>query len=131
MLKLAMRRMERAEDRYTGIHPLMGVELAKYEDAEGLRVDDLNVQDIMQHGAEGMWRDATFSCYNWAFAPENANYRPRAALIHAGNSLNKTDGGLDLFAQEIGAPILPLASYFPYIAGTLPLVLDTIERTQP
>ena len=81
MLGFAMHKLEKMEDRYSGVHPLMGVELGKFEDADGIRTDDLNFQDIMAQNAEGMWRDASFSCVDWAFAPEASNMRPRAALI--------------------------------------------------
>lgn len=129
MLQLAMYRLERLEDRYNTVHPLLGVELAKYEDADGLRTDDLNFQDLMQHKSEGMWRDATFAGLDWAYAQENSNLRPRAALIHCGNSFNKSPGQFDIFAQRIGAPIHTIASYLPYVSSNLPIVLDLAEQS--
>lgn len=127
MLTLAMRRLERIEDRYNGVHPLLGVDLGKYEDAEGIRVDDLNFQDLMAHQAEGIWRDATFAALDWARAPENTNIRPKAALIHCGNSMIKRDGKLDEFAQRIGAPIYGASSYLPFVTATLPRVLELLD----
>lgn len=127
MLGLAMHKIERMEDRYNVVHPLIGVELAKYEDADGLRADERNFNDIMLHKAEGMWRDASFSCHDWANTVPNANVRPKAALIHCGNSLNKSPGYLDAFAQHIGAPIYRLETYLPYVTSVLPTVLDAAE----
>ena len=127
MLGLAMRQLEKMEDRYAGVHPLLGVELGKFEDADGIRADDLNFQDLMVHKSEGMWRDASYSCVDWADAPQNSNLRPRAALIHCGNSMIKSPGHFDDFAQRIGAPIYKLDSYLPYVSSSLPLVLDTLE----
>lgn len=129
MLGLAVRQLEQMDDRHTGKHPLLGVALDKVEDADGLQADDKNFQDLMVHKADGMWRDASYSAVDWAFAVENSNLRPRAALIHCGNSLIKSDGHLDNFAQRIGAPIYRLDSYFPYISASLPLVLDTLDPT--
>ncbi|MEL6572948.1 MAG: hypothetical protein AAFQ64_14890 [Pseudomonadota bacterium] len=127
MLRLAMHQLDRMEDRYSGVHPLIGMEMSKFEDADGLRVDDLNFQDIMAHKAEGMWRDATYACHDWAYAPPNSNIRPRAALIHCANSMIKRPGGMDVFAQQIGAPIYRIDNYLPYISAALPTVLDAIE----
>lgn len=127
MLGLAMRQLEQMEDRYSAVHPLIGVELGKFEDADGIRADDLNYQDLMVHKAEGMWRDATYSAIDWAYAAESSNLRPRAALIHCGNSLVKSPGHLDEFAQRIGAPIHRLDSYLPYVSSSLPLVFDALE----
>lgn len=128
MFGLAVRRLERMEDRSTGMHPLLGVELRKFENADGLRADDLNFQDLIVHRAEGMWRDSSYSCVDWAYTPANSNLRPRAALIHCGNSMNKSPGHLDEFAQRIGAPIYRINSYFPYLITSLPLVLDALEQ---
>ena len=127
MLGLAMQKLDRMEDRYSGVHPLTGIEVRKFEDEDGIRADDLNFRDLMVHKAEGMWRDATFSCIDWAYAPKNANLRPRAAVIHCGNSMIKSPGYLDEFAQSIGAPIYRIESYLPYISACLPLLLDTLE----
>lgn len=127
MLGLAMRQLEQMEDRYSGVHPLLGVELGKFEDADGIHADDLNFKDLMVHKADGMWRDASYSAFDWAFAAENSNLRPRAALIHCDNSLIKSHGHLDNFAQRISAPIYRLESYFPYVSASLPLVLDTLD----
>ncbi len=127
MLGLAMRQLEQMEDRYAGVHPLIGVELGKFEDADGIRADDLNFKDLMVHKAEGMWRDASYSAHDWAFAAENSNLRPRAALIHCGNSMIKSPGHLDEFAQRIGAPIYRIDSYLPYVSAALPLILDTMD----
>lgn len=127
MLGIAMRQLEQMEDRYSGVHPLLGVELGKLEDADGIRADDQNFQDLMVHKADGMWRDASYSAFDWAFAADNSNLRPRAALIHCDNSLIKSDGHLDNFAQRIGAPIYRLESYFPYVSASLPLVLDKLD----
>jgi pimeloyl-ACP methyl ester carboxylesterase len=127
MLGLAMRQLEQMEDRYSGVHPLLGVELGKFEDADGIQADDRNFQDLIVHKADGMWRDASYSAFDWAFAAENSNLRPRAALIHCDNSLIKSQGHLDNFAQRIGAPIYRLESYFPYVSACLPLVLDTLD----
>lgn len=130
MLGLAMHKLEKMEDRAAGVHPLIGVELGKFEDADGLRADDLNFQDLMVYKADGMWRDASYSAVDWAYAPENSNLRPKAALIHCGNSMIKSPGHLDEFAQRIGAPIYRLESYFPYVSASLPLILDTLEQDQ-
>ncbi len=127
MFGIAMRQLERMEDRHAGVHPLLGVEMRKVEDADGLRADDLNFADLMIHKAEGMWRDASFSCVDWAFAPPNSNLRPRAALIHCRDSLIKPSGPFDAFAQRIGAPVYRLDSYLPYISAALPTVLDALE----
>lgn len=127
MLGLAMRQLERMEDRHTRVNPLLGVEIGKVEDADGLRADDLNFQDLMPHKAEGIWRDASYSCVDWAYAPLNTNLRPRAALIHCGNSMIKSRGHFDEFAQRIGAPIYRIDSYYPYLSTSLPLVLDALE----
>lgn len=127
MLALAMQKLDRMEDRYSGVHPLMGIEVRKFEDEDGIRADDLNFQDLMVHKAEGMWRDATFASVDWAYAPQNANLRPRAALIHSGNSMVKSPGHLDEFAQRIGAPIYRIDSYLPYISACLPVLLDALE----
>ena len=127
ILGFAMHKLEKMEDRYSGVHPLVGVELGKFEDADGIRTDDLNFQDIMAQNAEGMWRDASFACVDWAFAPEASNLRPRAALIHCGNSMIKSPGHLDEFAQHIGAPILRIESYLPYMSASLPHVLDALK----
>ena len=127
MFGLAMRNLERMEDRYNVVHPLIGVELAKYEDADGIQADDRNFKDLMEHNAEGMWRDASFSCVDWAFAPANSNVRPRVALIHSGNSMVKSPGYLDEFAVGIGAPIYRIDCYLPYISAALPSVLNALE----
>lgn len=127
MLALAMQKLERMEDRYSGVHPLMGIEVRKFEDEDGIRADDLNFRDLMVHKAEGMWRDATFASIDWAYAPQNANLRPRVALIHSGNSMVKSPGHLDDFAQSIGAPIYRIESYLPYISACLPVLLDALE----
>lgn len=129
MLRLAMHQLERMEDRYTRVHPLLGMEMAKFEDADGLRADDLNFRDIMAHKAEGMWRDSTFSCHDWAYAPQNSNLRPRAALIHSANSMIKAPGGMNTFAQQIGAPVYQINNYLPYISSALPTALDAFEST--
>ncbi len=130
MFGLAMQRLEKMEDRHSSVHPLLGVVLSEHEDADGLRTDDLNHADLMVHKAEGMWRDATFAGYDWAFAPENSNLRPRAALIHSGNSLNKSPGHFDEFAVRIGAPILRIGHYLPYVSAALPTVLDALESME-
>ena len=127
MFALATRQLERMEDRHAGVHPLLGVEMRKVEDADGLRADDRNYSDLMAHRAEAMWRDASFSCVDWAYVPENSNLRPRAALIHAGNSQVKSPGALDAFANRIGAPIYRIDTYFPYVSGALPTVLDALD----
>ena len=127
ILGLAMHKLERMEDRYAGVHPLIGVELRKVEDEDGLRADDRNFRDLMIHRAEGLWRDASYSCVDWADAPPNTNLRPRAALIHCANSMIKSPGHIDEFAQRIGAPIHRIESYLPFITAYLPLVLDTLE----
>jgi len=128
MLGFAMHKLQQTEDRYSGVHPLIGVVLSEFEDQDGLRVDDLNFQDVMLHKAEGMWRDASYSCVDWAYAQQNSNLRPRAALIHCGNSMIKSPGCLDEFAMQIGAPIHRIRSYLPYVSAALPLVLETLER---
>ena len=128
MLSLAMRQLEQMEDRYAKVHPLIGVKLNEVEDADGIRADDLNFQDLMVHNSEGMWRDASYAAHDWAYAPENSNLRPKAALIHCGNSMIKSPGHLDDFALRIGAPIYRIDSYLPYISSALPLVLDTFEQ---
>lgn len=130
MLGLAMRKLARLEDRYTTVHPLIGDVLANYEDEDGIAADDRNFQDIMAHNAEGMWRDASFSCDDWAYTQPNANTRPRAALIHSGNSLNKRPGYIDDFAQHIGAPIYQIDNYMPYISAALPTVLNALEADE-
>ena len=127
MFGFAMHKLDQMEDRYTGIHPLMGVELGKFEDAEGIRVDDLNFKDQMAHKADGMWRDASFSCVDWAHAPADSNLRPSAALVHSGNSMIKSPGSLDELACRIGAPLIRIESYFPYVSAALPAVLDALE----
>ncbi len=127
MLRLAFHQLDRAEDRYSGVHPLIGMEMAKFEDADGLRVDDLNFRDIMAHKAEGTWRDASYACHDWAFAPLNTNTRPRAALIHCATSMIKAPGGMDTFAQQIGAPIYKIDNYMPYVSSALPTVLDILD----
>lgn len=127
MLGLAMRKLEQSEDRYAGRHPLLGVELRKVENADGLRADDLNFQDLSAQKGEGMWRDASYSAVDWAFAPQNSNLRPRSALIHCGNSMIKSPGSFDDFAQRIGAPVYRIGSYFPYLTASLPVVLDALE----
>lgn len=130
MMGIALRQLERMEDRHKAVHPLIGVPLAEHEDADGLQTEDKNYQDLIMHGADGLWRDASFSSVDWAFAAENSNLRPRTALIHCGNSMNLSPGPFDEFAQRIGAPILRVDSYFPYVSGVLPLVLETLEQTQ-
>ncbi|GAB5449654.1 hypothetical protein [Gymnodinialimonas sp.] len=127
MFGLAFHQLERMEDRTAGIHPLLGVELRKVEDADGLRADELNFQDIAAHRAEGIWRDASYSCVDWAFIPPDSNIRPKAVLIHSGNSMTKSPGYLDEFAHQIGAPIHRIDSYFPYLSTSLPLALDVLE----
>lgn len=127
MLGLAMHKLERMEDRHAGVHPLLGVELGQVEDADGRRADDMNFQDLVLHKAEGMWRDATFSGVDWAYVPTDSNLRPRAALIHSGNSMIKSPGYLDEFAQQIGAPIYRIDTYFPYLSTSLPVILDALE----
>ena len=127
ILGIAMHKLARMEDRYDGTHPLIGVELRKFEDEEGIHADDLNFQDLMMHNAEGMWRDASYSCVDWADAPAHTNLRPRAVLIHCANSLMKSPGHIDVFAQRIGAPIQRIDNYLPYISAYLALVLDTLE----
>ena len=127
MLGIAMHKLEKMDDRHASEHPLYGVELRKVEGADGLRADDLNFQDLMVHKAEGMWRDASYSCVDWANAPAQTNVRPRATLIHCANSMIKSPGQIDIFAQEIGAPIHRIESYFPYISAYLEFVLDTLE----
>jgi len=122
-----MRQLERMEDRYSGVHPLLGVELRDVEDEEGIQAEEANFQDIIAHKSEGVWRDATFANIDWAYAPPMSNIRPRATLIHCGNSLNKSPGAFDDFANRINAPIIRLPSYFPYISGTLSAILDALE----
>ena len=130
MMGIALRQLERMEDRHKDVHPLIGVSLAEYEDADGLRTEDKNYLDLIKHGADGLWRDASFSSVDWAFAAENSNLRPRTALIHCGNSMILSPGYFDEFAQRIGASVFRVESFFPYVSGVLPLVLDTLEQTQ-
>lgn len=127
ILGIAMQKLERSTDRYRGVHPLLGVELSKIEDADGLRAIEANFQDVIQHNSEGMWRDASLSALDWAYAPENANVRPRAALIHCSNSMIKSSDFLNDFADRIGAPIHRIDTYLPYVTASLPKVLDTLE----
>ena len=126
MLGLAMHRLARMKDRYAEVHPLIGVVMNEIEDEDGIRADDRNFQDLMVHKAEGMWRDASYSCHDWAFAPQHSNVRPKAALIHCENSMNKLNH-LDNFAQRIGAPVYTINSYLPYISSALPQVLQALE----
>lgn len=130
MLGLAMHKLSRMEDRYDGVHPLIGIEMAKFEDADGIAADDRNFRDLMIHRSEGMWRDASFSCHDWSFAPPQANVRPRAALIHSGNSMIKSPGYFDEFAQRIGAPIYRIDCYLPYISAALPTVINALEQVE-
>ena len=129
ILGIALRSLQRMEDRYSGVHPLMDVELGKIEDADGIRAHEDNFQDLVEHNSEGMWRDASFSALDWADAPPNTNIRPIAALIHCGDSFVKPSGLLDVFAQRIGAPIYRIDSHLPYVSAPLPLILDTLEPT--
>lgn len=128
VLGVALRSLERSEHRYSGVHPLMDVELGKIEDADGIRAHERNFRDLVDHNSEGMWRDSSFSTLDWAHAPQNTNIRPSAALIHCKDSLVKPAGFLGDFAHRIGAPIYRIDSYLPYISTPLPLVLDTLER---
>ncbi len=127
ILGIAMRSLTRSADPYSGIHPLLGVELSKIEDADGIRAHDRNFRDLIDFNAEGMWRDSSFSNFDWAYAPNNTNRRPRVALIHCEDSLVKSSGFLDDFAERIGAPIYQIESYLPYISSPLPLVLSKLE----
>lgn len=129
VFKLAMHKLERTEDRYSGVHPLLGVELRSIESADGIRAIEANFQDTITHQSEGLWRDASQSAIDWAYAPANANVRPRAALIHCGNSMVKSSDYLHDFADRIGAPIYQIESYLPYVSASLPKVLDTLETT--
>jgi len=128
MFGLAIHKLARMEDRYEGVHPLIGLEMKKYEDADGIDADDRNYQDIMVHRADGVWRDASFSCYDWAYAPPNANIRPPSAIIHSGNSMMKYPGTLEGFAQRIRASVHQIDCYLPYVSSALPTALDALEE---
>ncbi|AKS44911.1 hypothetical protein SAMN05444287_2172 [Octadecabacter temperatus] len=127
ILGIAMRSLVRNADPYSGIHPLLGVDLSEIEDADGIQAHDRNFRDLIDFNAEGMWRDSSFSNFDWAYAPDNTNIRPRVALIHCKDSLVKSPGFLDVFAERIGAPIYQIDSYLPYISKPLPLVLGKLE----
>ena len=128
MLGIALTKLEKLENRYSVVHPLLGVRLDEIEDADGLRATEANFQDVIRNKSEGPWRDASTSCLDWAHASANTNRRPRAALIHCGNSMINSSDFLNNFAERIGAPIYRLESYLPYVSSTLPLVLDTLEQ---
>ena len=130
VLGIALNKMEKMENRYSNIHPLLGVRLDEFEDADGLQAVEANFQDLMKHKSEGLWRDASTTGMDWAHAHENANTRPPAALIHCGNSLINSSDFLSGFAQRIGAPIYKIDSYLPYVTGPLPTVLDLLEQPQ-
>ncbi|MEX3015414.1 LuxR C-terminal-related transcriptional regulator [Gymnodinialimonas hymeniacidonis] len=127
MFGLAMHQLERMEDRHAGVHPLIGVEMRKVETEDGLHADDRNFADLMVHRADGMWRDSSYSCVDWAYAPQSSNLRPRATLIHCRDSLIKASGPFDDFAQRIGAPVVRIDSYLPYVSSALPTVLSAAE----
>ncbi len=130
MLSLAMKKLQRMpkiEDRYSCVHPLLGVQLDQIEDPDGIRAIEANFQDIMEHNADGLWRDTTISGLDWAYAPDNTNTRPRAALIHCHNSMMHTSDFLNDFASRIGAPIHRIDTYLPHVSAPLPFVLDMLE----
>lgn len=128
MLGLALNKMAKMEDRYSVVHPLLGVQLDQIEDANGIRAVEANFQDLVCNEFDGPWRDASTSCLDWAHASANTNRRPRAALIHCGNSMINSSDFLNNFAERIGAPIYRLESYLPHLMAPLPLVLDTLEQ---
>lgn len=128
ILLIAMKKLEKMEDRYSSVHPLVGVELGKVEDADGIQAIEANFQEQRAHKSEGVWRDATIAGLDWAHAPAYANTRPRAALIHSENSLINSSGYLNEFAHRIGAPIYKIKSYLPLTSSSLPLALDKLEQ---
>ncbi|MEP3347344.1 MAG: hypothetical protein ABJN34_07385 [Litoreibacter sp.] len=128
MFGLALSKMEKMEDRYSVVHPLLGIRLDEIEDADGIRAVEANFQDVAQNKHDGPWRDASVTCLDWAHASANTNKRPRAALIHCGNSMINSSEFLNDFAERIGAPIYRLDSYLPHVMAPLPLVLDTLEQ---
>ena len=130
MVGVAMKRMAKMTDRYSGIHPLFGVNLRDFEDEDGISTDDRNFRDMLAHKGEGTWRDISYTTHDWAYAPPNANHLPRSYLLHSKASFVISPGPLDILADRIGATIHRIDHFLPMISSTLPGVLDLLESNR-
>jgi pimeloyl-ACP methyl ester carboxylesterase/DNA-binding CsgD family transcriptional regulator len=110
---------------------LPGIDLTKYEAPDGLAAYERNFMDARASKGEAYWREASYSTVDWASAPTNANHQPVCRLLQSSDSVLVVPGTIAGFAERIGAPVRPIATFLPLIAAALPAAFEEIAQIMP